>query len=193
MNFTSKYPSGDQAEPDWVGQVLRYWFDEIGGKHWFDASPQLDAQIRERFSAVLAQISAGQVSGLATPRALLAAVIVLDQFSRNIFRGTANAYAADPLARQLADTAISRGYDLELTPAQREFLYMPLQHSEDPADQARSVQLFEKLGDKHSLKYALAHKSIIDRFGRFPHRNAILGRTSSAEEIASMKEPMGSF
>ena len=192
MNLT-KHPSGEQAEPDWVGQVLRYWFDEIGEKHWFDASPQLDAQIRERFSELLRRISASQVSAFATPRALLAAVIVLDQFSRNIFRGTADAYAADPLARRLADTAISRGYDLELHPVQREFLYMPLQHSEDPKDQARSVELFEKLGDKHSLKYALAHKSIIDRFGRFPHRNAILGRTSSADEIASMQDPMGSF
>ena len=193
MNSTAGRSRGDGAEPEWVGAVLHYWFDELGEEHWFSADPKVDAQIRERFLALHRQISASQLASFTTARTLLAAVIVLDQFSRNIFRGTANAYAADSLARRLADAAISHGYDRELSVAQREFLYLPFQHSEDPRDQARSIELFEQLGDEGSMKYALAHKSIIDRFGRFPHRNAILGRTSSAEEIASLNEPMGSF
>jgi uncharacterized protein (DUF924 family) len=193
MSVTGGRLSDDHTEPDWVGQVLDYWFDELGEANWFTADHRLDADIRDRFLTLHRQISASQVSDLRTPRALLAAIIVLDQFSRNLFRGTASAYAADPLARQLSDTAIRHGYDLEMTVPQRQFIYMPFQHSEDPTDQARSVELFEQLGDKGWMKYALAHKSIIDRFGRFPHRNAILGRSSSAEEIALLNEPMGSF
>lgn len=183
----------EQAEPGWVGEVLRYWFDEVGAEHWFKASSQLDAQIRERFLSLHRQISASQASDYGTPRALLAAIIVLDQFSRNIFRDTPGAYAADPLARHLADAAIRRGCDAGMSIAQRQFIYMPFQHSENPKDQARSVGLFSALGNKGWMEYAVAHKAIIDRFGRFPHRNAILGRASSAEEIASMSKPMGSF
>jgi uncharacterized protein (DUF924 family) len=193
MSAAGKQTCDDQAEPAWVGEVLHYWFDAVGPAHWFNLNREVDAQIRERFFALQRQIATGQLSGFSTARAMLAAVIVLDQFSRNIFRGTPDAYAVDPLARQLADTAISRGYDLEMTIPQRQFLYLPFQHSEDRADQTRSVVLFEKLGNKAWLEYALAHQSIIDRFGRFPHRNEILGRSSSATEIASMNEPMGAF
>ncbi|HEV7431830.1 MAG TPA: DUF924 family protein, partial [Steroidobacteraceae bacterium] len=120
-------------------------------------------------------------------------IVVMDQFSRNLFRGTPRAYAADPLARRLANTAIERGYDLDMTAAERQFLYLPFQHSEDRADQQRSVALFETVGNADWTAFALAHQSIIDRFGRFPHRNAILGRQSSAEELAALQEPMGSF
>src|SRR5579862_4145226 len=177
--------AGDaQTEPGWVGEVLRYWFDEVGSEHWFKASGQIDAQIRGRFLALHRRIAASQASDFSTTRELLAAVIVLDQFSRNLFRDTPGAYAADPLARRLADVAIHRGCDAQMSIAQRQFIYMPFQHSEDPKDQARSVGLFATLGNKAWMEYAVAHKSIIDRFGRFPHRNAILGRESSAEEIA---------
>jgi uncharacterized protein (DUF924 family) len=193
LSAANQRPGAGQSEPGWVGEVLRYWFDEVGETHWFDAHPELDAQIQARFLGLHRQLASGELPDLSTARVLLATVIVLDQFSRNLFRGTARAYAADPLARQFADKAVRDGYDLKLTIPERQFLYMPFQHSEDRADQARSVELFEKLGDKGWLKFARAHQSIIDRFGRFPHRNAILERPSSAEEIASLDEPMGSF
>jgi uncharacterized protein (DUF924 family) len=153
----------------------------------------VDSQIRERFLALHRHISSSQPGDFRTPREILAAIIVLDQFSRNLFRGTAGAYTTDAVARRLAAGAVDHGIDLAMTTAQRQFLYMPFQHSEDPKDQARSIELFGKLGDGGLMEYAMAHKSIIDRFGRFPHRNAVLGRQSSAEEIASMNEPMGSF
>jgi uncharacterized protein (DUF924 family) len=193
MNRVGTPASSSQAEPAWVGEVLRYWFDELTDSHWFNASREVDDQIHERFLALHDQLAAGQVVAETTPRGLLAAVIVLDQFSRNLFRGTPRAYAADPLARRLASAAISQGYDLDMTILQKQFFYLPFQHSEDPQDQVRSLAMFEKLGDESSARYARAHKSIIDRFGRFPHRNEILGRQSSAEELAALKEPMGSF
>lgn len=193
MNRLGRPSMGGQVEPAWVGEVLRYWFEELAETQWFKANREVDDQIRERFLALHEQLATGDVSGVTTPRELLAAVIVLDQFSRNQFRGTPRAYAADPLARRLANTAINQGYDLALANPRRQFFYLPFQHSEDPQDQVRSLALFEKLGDESLTCYALAHKSIIDRFGRFPHRNAILGRHSSAEELASLNEPMGSF
>ncbi len=193
MNRASTPLGTGEAEPVWVGEVLRYWFETLGEKHWFDPSREVDEKIRELFLALHQQLATGQVAELATSREMLAAVIVLDQFSRNIFRGTSRAYAADPMARGLARIAISRGFDVDLTGEQKQFLYMPFQHSEDAQDQARSLAFFDKLGNERWTQYALAHKAIIDRFGRFPHRNAILGRDSSAEEIASLQEPMGSF
>ena len=193
MSVAGTRSSSGQAEPAWVGEVLHYWFEEVAEAHWFKANHDLDAQIRARFIALHERAATGHVPGITTPRALLAAVIVLDQFSRNIFRGTPRAYAADPAARRHASTAIDQGYDLNMAIPHRQFLYMPFQHSEEREDQARSVALFEKLGDKILTEYALAHKAIIDRFGRFPHRNAALNRQSSAEEIALLKEPMGSF
>ncbi len=185
--------AGARTEPAWVGEVLGFWFEKLGDKHWFEASGEVDEQIRELFLPLHEQLTARLDVEFEAPRELLAAVIVLDQFSRNLFRGTPRAYAADSLARKLADTAIGRGADRDMTDLQRQFLYMPFQHSENPKDQARSLALFEKLGNERWTEYALAHKSIIDRFGRFPHRNAILGRRSSAEETASLLEPMGSF
>ena len=193
MNRVGTPLSSGQAEPAWVGDVLRYWFEELADTQWFKVNREVDDQIRERFLTLHEQLASGRAAALTTAREWLAAVIVLDQFSRNLFRGTPRAYAADPLARQLASTAIDEGHDLELTNSQKQFLYLPFQHSEDPRDQVRSLALFEKLGDESATHYAQAHKSIIDRFGRFPHRNAILGRSSSAEEIASLDEPMGSF
>ncbi len=193
MNRGGKPPSSVQAEPAWVGEVLRYWFEEVTEAHWFNVSGEVDAQIRDRFLALHEQLATGDVSALSTPRELLAAIIVLDQFSRNIFRGSPGAYAADSVARRLANGAIGQGHDRDMSDAQRQFLYLPFQHSEDRQDQVRSLALFEKLGNARWTDYARAHKSIIDRFGRFPHRNEILGRHSSADEIASLSEPMGSF
>lgn len=193
MNPAGTPASRAQTEPAWVGEVLRYWFEELGETHWFNAGREVDDQIRARFLALHEQLARETHLDVTTPRELLATVIVLDQFSRNLFRGTPRAYAADPLARRLTGTAISQGYDRDMTIAQKQFLYLPLEHSEDPQDQARSLALFETLGHEDWINYARAHKSIIDRFGRFPHRNAILGRQSSAAEIALLNEPMGSF
>lgn len=193
MNPVSSPLGTEKAEPGWVGEVLSYWFEALGEEHWFDPSREVDERIRELFLALHEQLATGQLAELATSREMLAAVIVLDQFSRNLFRGTPRAYAADPMARRLASTALSRGFDANLTAEQKQFLYLPFQHSEDAQDQARSLALFEKLGNERWTQYAQAHKAIIDRFGRFPHRNQILGRHSSAVEIASLQEPMGSF
>jgi uncharacterized protein (DUF924 family) len=193
VNRVVKPMGAAQAEPVWVGQVLNFWFGTVGEKHWFEPSREVDERIRELFLALHEQLATRGSAEVATPREVLAAVVVLDQFSRNMFRGTSRAYAADPLARELASTALNQGVDLNLTVQEKQFLYLPFQHSEDAQDQARSLALFEKLGNKRWTEYALAHKRIIDRFGRFPHRNTILGRHSSAEEIAALQEPMGSF
>jgi uncharacterized protein (DUF924 family) len=180
-------------EPAWIGDVLGFWFDELGEAHWFAKSEDIDGRIRARFLALHEYLVARGGVEPATPRQALAGVIVMDQFSRNMFRGTPRAFAADPAARRLASEAIARGFDTAMNPAERMFLYLPFEHSEDAGDQARSVELFGSLGNEYWTRYAEAHKAIIDRFGRFPHRNAVLGRTSTPEEIAVLEEPMGSF
>ena len=183
----------DTAEAAWVGDVLDFWFGKIGARHWFSRSAEVDAEIRERFLALYEQLVASDAAGIDGSRPLRAAVIVLDQFSRNMFRDSPRAFAADPLARRLARQIIEHGFDSGLTGEERLFVYLPFEHSEDRADQALSCELIERLGNDDWTQYALAHKAIIDRFGRFPHRNAVLGRTSTAEEIARLAEPMGSF
>ena len=187
-------PSGTKdADPAWVGDVIRFWFEELTKRDWFSKSDEIDAQIRERFLTLHEQLLALDGPGVTAPRPLLAAVIVLDQFSRNLFRGTPRAYAADFVARRLARTAVENSFDAAMSKQERLFLYLPFQHSENREDQALSLHLFEHLGDEEWMRYALAHKVIIDRFGRFPHRNATLNRTSTAEEMVLLKEPMGSF
>jgi uncharacterized protein (DUF924 family) len=193
MNRVGAPGHSARAEPAWVGEVLQYWFEELDAKHWFEDNRDIDQQIRDRFLALHDQLAAGDGAAAMTPRELLAMIVVLDQFSRNLYRRTPRAYAADPMALQLARRALSQGADRDMTDEQKQFMYLPFQHSEDRQDQARSLALFEELGNETWIKYARAHKTIIDRFGRFPHRNEILGRTSSAEEAASIREPMGSF
>lgn len=180
-------------EPAWVDEVLRFWFEELSAAQWWRKDKALDARIRERFLDLHFRILAQGDPQLDTPRATLATVIVLDQFPRNMFRGDARAYAADPLARRVAKQAIAAGLDAALTKDERLFLYLPLQHSEDAGDQQLGFELTAALGDDNLTEFALVHKRIIDRFGRFPHRNAVLGRVSTPEEIASLREPMGSF
>jgi len=174
--------------------VLKFWFDELKPRQWFKADMALDDQIRLRFGAVHGKLSQS-VPGAwrAGPREVLAAVIVLDQFSRNIHRGKASAFANDAAALSLAEEAIDKGFDRALSITERQFLYMPFQHSEDATTQARSVELFESLREPNAAKYAHAHRDIIARFGRFPHRNAILGRASTQEELAFLKLPGSSF
>jgi uncharacterized protein (DUF924 family) len=179
--------------PPWVAQVLDFWFREVGEEFWFTASSDLDERIRRRFLAVHERIIESDACGLAGPRPLLAGIVVLDQFSRNMFRGTPRAFAADPVARRLAEQVIARGLDVMMTHAERYFVYLPFEHSEDREHQALAVRLIEQLRDESWTRYARAHQLVIDRFGRFPQRNAILGRTSSPDELQFLKEPMGSF
>ncbi len=177
------------AEPNWVTEVLHFWFDELGETGWFAKSEHTDALIRERFLGLHERLAADEGIDCSTPHALLAAVIVLDQFSRNLFRDTARAYAADPIARRLARHAIAKAFDTAMTARERSFLYMPFEHSEDRADQALSVELIGQLGNTEWTDYAKKHQAIIERCGRFPHRNAILNRQSSAEELEILQRP----
>ncbi len=182
------------GEPAWVADVLRYWFDELTLDQCFEKNDAIDATIRARFAALHEQLATedGTIRTEA-PRELLAAIVVFDQFSRNLHRGSARAFAADPIALRLARTAIADGLDQAMSKRERIFVYLPFEHSENVADQEQSVALFATLNDPELDKFALAHKVIIDRFGRFPHRNAALGRESTPEEIAFLKEPMSSF
>jgi uncharacterized protein (DUF924 family) len=182
--------SSDSGEPAWVTEVLLFWFEELGEAHWFAENEKIDAQIRDRFLSLHQRLVADEGCIAATPRGLLAAVIVLDQFSRNLFRGTPGAFAADPVARRLSRRAISQGCDTVMAKQERLFLYMPFEHSEERADQALSVQLIGSVGNAEWTRDAIAHKEIIDRFGRFPHRNAILNRNSSADELALQQQPL---
>jgi uncharacterized protein (DUF924 family) len=169
-------------QSDWVEQVTRYWFEELRPEAWFRKDARVDDAIRERFAALHDEVAQLRPAQLATAHACLAAVIVLDQFSRNMFRGSPRAFATDPLALAISQHAIACGLDQQLTRQQRWFLYMPFQHSEDRAVQARSIELFTQLNDPENLGYARQHQEVIDRFGRFPHRNEVLGRESTAAE-----------
>lgn len=182
------------SEPAWVAGVLSYWLEELTLEQCFEKNDAIDGTIRARFSAVHEQLARedGMIR-IEAPRELLAAIIVFDQFSRNLHRGSARAFATDPIARRLARTAIADGLDQAMSKHERIFVYLPFEHSEDNADQEQSVRLFAQLDDEYLTKYAVAHKVIIDRFGRFPHRNAALGRESTPEEIAFLEEPMSSF
>ncbi len=174
--------------------MLDFWFSEIDKECWFRADPEFDAQVRERFGDLHRSAAAGELfSWRNTPVGLLAEVIVLDQFSRNIHRGTAAAFASDPLALAVAQQAVSLSADLELEPAQRNFLYMPWMHSESLLIHDIALELFERNADESTLDYERRHRAIIERFGRYPHRNAILGRESTPAELAFLSEPGSSF
>jgi uncharacterized protein (DUF924 family) len=184
----------DDPKDGWVGDVLKFWFEETEPDQWFEKNPTFDARIRERFLGLReALVSRGIDVLLADARTALAAVIVLDQMSRNMFRDTARAFAADPRALRVAEAAIARGFDAGLTKDQRTFLYLPFQHAEDRPSQARSVVLMASLGDPELQKWAEAHRVIVDRFGRFPHRNRVLGRISTSEETEFLKQPDAYF
>ncbi|RCS24714.1 DUF924 domain-containing protein [Phyllobacterium salinisoli] len=177
-----------KPEQNWRADILDFWFGEIGPKQWFESTPELDGDIRARFldlHEAIARKAAEKPDALGEDaETALAAIIALDQFPRNMFRGTARAFATDPLALAVARHAIDRELHNQLPQEKRSFLYLPFEHSEDPADQERSVALFTELGDEEGLKYAAEHRDIIARFGRFPHRNDILNRMNTAEEEA---------
>jgi uncharacterized protein (DUF924 family) len=180
--------------PEWVAAVLQFWFGELDHQQWFKVDPALDEQIRARFLALHDRISGTPDENLLIDaRTALAACIVLDQFSRNMFRGTPRAFASDAKALAIASLAIAEGCAGGLSNDERLFFYLPFEHSEDRAVQVRCVEFMSSIGDAELTRYAQAHHDIIQRFGRFPHRNAILGRTSTAEEAEFLKQPNSSF
>jgi len=177
-----------------INEILNFWFDELSRKDWFRKDEALDSTIASRFGTIYHQLRSGvPPSWLDTPEGILAAILVLDQFPRNMFRSDARCFATDAEALALAKQAISEGMDVKLNPKQRAFVYMPFQHSEDPEDHVRAVRLFSMLGNPLNLDFALRHKAIVDRFGRFPHRNFLLGRASSQDEEAFLAKPGSSF
>ena len=177
----------------WQDDVLGFWF-ALGQEQWWKSDPALDAAIRERFLALWeTQREAVAEAFLGSARDAVAAVILFDQFPRNMFRGHADQFSTDPLALAVARGAVERGLDEAMSPAERGFLYMPFQHSEDLGDQKRSLALFTALGDDYQLGYARKHHDVIARFGRFPHRNPILGRRSTPEEEEYLKQPGAGF
>lgn len=174
--------------------VLKFWFNEIPPQNWWLADPDFDAVIRDRFVALHCAAHLGECwEWRKEPHGRLAEIIVLDQFARNLYRGTPRAFASDAMALALAQEAVAGGHDAALAPLERAFLYMPYQHSESRVVQAESLRLFTALGEPEQLDFATRHKAIVDRFGRFPHRNAILGRQSTVEEEAFLKTPGSSF
>ena len=170
---------------DWRGDVLKFWFG-LAPDRWWKTDPKLDDDIRERFLDLWTDQRRLPVSSFTgDPLTALAGVILFDQFPRNMFRGHAEQFATDTLALGIARTAVDAKLDAALDPPERGFLYMPFEHSEDLADQRRSMALFTALGDDHLIGYAKKHHDIIERFGRFPHRNAILGRAPRPAEVAA--------
>lgn len=174
--------------------VLLFWFEEAGRTSWWSAKPKFDALIQSRFGDTLASAAKGELCGWRDePEGRLAEIIVLDQFSRNIHRGTPAAFAQDPMALTLAQWAISERAHLELDTTRRNFLLMPWMHSESREVHAAAEPLFRRHASKRTVDIELRHKAIIDRFGRYPHRNAILGRESTTDEIDFLKQPRSSF
>ncbi|MBK9574395.1 MAG: DUF924 domain-containing protein [Rhodoferax sp.] len=174
--------------------ILHFWFEELTAKQHFVKDAALDTTIRTRFGATLEAAARCELfAWRTTAQGRLAEIIVLDQFSRNVYRDTPRAFAQDALALVLAQELVASTQDRSLPVAQRVFAYMPYMHSESALVHAQAVALFSQPGMEGNLDYELRHKAIIDRFGRYPHRNAMLGRTSSADELAFLAEPGSSF
>ena len=186
---------------DITERVLSFWFPPPGPdgtrpkrEEWFKRTDAFDAAIADQFTADCERALAGDLDRLMeTPAGCLALIILLDQFPRNIFRGIPRAFASDAKAREVTRHVLERGFDQGLDMVERVFLYLPLEHSEDMADQDRMVELSKTLGDDNYVDYAIRHRDIVARFGRFPHRNATLGRESTAEELTFLEGPNSSF
>jgi uncharacterized protein (DUF924 family) len=178
----------------WIDDVLTFWFTETKRAQWFEKSDVFDADMRRRFLALHEAVAAEPNEALAVDaRTAMAAIIVLDQMSRNMFRGSPRAFAQDSKALAVAETIVARGLDQRMTKDERTFCYLPFEHAEHPEAQAKCVALMAGLDDPDLVKWAEAHKVIIDRFGRFPHRNEVLGRKSTAEEVEFLQQPGSSF
>jgi uncharacterized protein (DUF924 family) len=182
-----------------AAEVNGFWFGHGDrDKHWFEKNPAFDADIRTRFLALHEEAASGKLAKWQdAPGDCLALIVALDQFPRNMFRGTARAFAADRLALHAAKHAIARGYDRAMRPSERMFVYLPFQHAESLEEQLASCKLNEALSafpeTADVYRYAVAHRDIVQRFGRFPHRNAALGRANTPEEIEFLKGPGSSF
>ena len=175
-------------------EIAHFWFDELESKSWWIKDEAFDAEIRQRFGAIHALAARCECYPWRTqPLGRLAEIIVLDQFSRNIYRDQPLAFATDALSLALAQEAVALQVDKKFTATQKAFLYLPYMHSESAAIHEAAVSLFDQPGLESNLAFELKHKTIIDRFGRYPHRNAILGRTSTEEEIAFLQQPGSSF
>ncbi len=173
-------------------QILQFWFTECTPKDWYKKNEAFDEDIRRRFLPVHTAIAAGETrSWQGSPQGRLAEIIVLDQFSRNMFRDTPRAFAYDALALGRAQKMVEAGEDIHLSQQERGFAYLPYMHSESSDIHIQGFALFEALGDEKALRYEKMHKEIIDQFGRFPHRNHILGRTSTPEEVEFLKTHKG--
>ena len=174
--------------------ILHFWLEELTPKQHFAKDPELDEAIRTRFGDTLEAAARCELfAWRTTPEGRLAEILVLDQFSRNVYRDTPRAFAQDALALMLAQELVTSGQDRSLPLAQRSFAYMPYMHSESALVHAQAVSLFSQPGMEDNLRFELHHKAIIDRFGRYPHRNAILERSSTAQELAFLSEPGSSF
>ncbi|MCW8927099.1 MAG: DUF924 domain-containing protein [Xanthomonadales bacterium] len=175
-------------------KIIDFWFTELEPEQWWQKDVKLDAMIQSRFGSLHKQAKAGELfEWRETALGSLAEIIVLDQFSRNIYREKPESFACDPVALVLAQVAISKGFDAELPQTERSFFYLPFMHSESRLIHIEAVKLFESLGNSNNLEFEYKHKAIIDRFGRYPHRNVILGRESTAEEVEFLKQPNSSF
>ena len=171
-------------------EVLAFWFKEIQPKQWWIAEPVFDGLVKERYLGLLQQAAAGELhEWRVRPHGRLAEIIVLDQFSRNIHRGTPQAFAQDPMALVLSQEAVAAGALAVLGGDERSFLLMPFMHSESRVVHVRAESLFKEYAPPGNYEFELRHKYTIDRFGRYPHRNAILGRSSTAEEVEFLKQP----
>ena len=180
---------------DKIQTVLTFWFEECSPEQWFTKNADFDALLKDRFGDLVEKAMAGQLDAWAeTPDGLQALIILLDQMARNIFRDTPKMYAGDDIALALSLKGVERGYlDQWENPAMRQFLLMPMMHSEDIDIQNKSLPLFKKYTQDMTYEYAIKHQVIVERFGHFPHRNAILGRPSTDEEIEFLKGPDSSF
>ena len=174
--------------------ILHFWFTELTPKQHYAKDAALDEAIRSRFGATLEAAARCELfAWRATPEGRLAEVLVLDQFSRNVYRDTARAFAQDALALALAQELVASGQDRSLPVVQRSFAYMPYMHSESALVHAQAVALFTQPGMEDTLRFELRHQEIIERFGRYPHRNVLLGRESTPEEMAFLSEPGSAF
>lgn len=177
-----------------IEEVLKFWFEEIDPAQWFASDPAFDAEIRQRFLRLLQDTAEGeQYAWRASARGRLAEIIVLDQLSRNVHRGTPQAFAQDPMALVLAQEAVAAGLHRGLVPVERAFLLMPYMHSESRLIHVQAEALFREFAPPENYKAELRHRVIIERFGRYPHRNEVLGRTSSVEELEFLSQPGSSF
>ena len=178
-----------QKDDDLIREILDFWFSDEVRPLWFNSTPEFDELLRSRYEDVWGLARANSYDHWEQePEAALALVIILDQFPLNMFRDDARQYSTEAHARRIAKSAIEQGFDQQLTRQQKAFLYLPFMHSESIEDQNTSVALYEKAGLEDNLRYAIHHREVIKRFGRFPHRNEVLGRDSSEEELEYLQQ-----